>query len=135
MAYILEKYSSWSFDLADKILGSQRGGLDDFDKDELLTIVSIYWFTNSITSSIRFYKATLSNQNYPKNVTRSMKIVVPTALQYSCNEILVFPSNVLKNQYTNIKQLNIMDNAGHFAAFHNPKLVAKDLVEFVQKFE
>ena len=36
-----------------------NGDLDNnFTKDELLTNISIYWFTNSITSSTRIYYET-----------------------------------------------------------------------------
>ena len=56
LAYILEKYSYWTFDFQSEILNSKDGNLNKFDKDELLTIVTIYWMTSSISSSIRYYR-------------------------------------------------------------------------------
>jgi microsomal epoxide hydrolase len=50
-AWILEKFHGWT----DMPQGAE-GNLDDFfSKDELLTNISIYWFTESITSSMRIY--------------------------------------------------------------------------------
>ncbi len=56
LAYILEKYSYWTFDFKNQVLNTKDGSLNKFDKDELLTIVTIYWMTNSISSSIRYYR-------------------------------------------------------------------------------
>jgi pimeloyl-ACP methyl ester carboxylesterase len=56
LSYILEKYSGWTFDFDTQIAGKRDGGLDKFNKDELLTIISLYWFTNTISSSVRYYK-------------------------------------------------------------------------------
>ncbi|KAI1719848.1 alpha/beta hydrolase fold domain-containing protein [Ditylenchus destructor] len=54
MAYILEKFSTWTnpafTNLAD-------GGLEKkFTKDELLTIITTYWLSGNILSSQRYYK-------------------------------------------------------------------------------
>ena len=56
-AYIIEKFSSWTnktyIDLPD-------GGITQkFSLDDLLTNVMVYWTTNTITSSQRFYKENL----------------------------------------------------------------------------
>src|SRR5690606_12211535 len=47
-AWIVEKFHGWS----DLPTGSPD---DKFTKDELLTNISLYWFTQSITSSARIY--------------------------------------------------------------------------------
>ena len=53
-AYILEKFSTWT-KLENRDLSD--GGLrKSFDLDDLLTNVMIYWFTDTIGSSMRFYK-------------------------------------------------------------------------------
>ena len=55
-AYIMEKFSTWT-NPAWRELGD--GGLETrtaMDRDRMLTNVMIYWVTNSITSSMRYYK-------------------------------------------------------------------------------
>ena len=53
-AYILEKFSGWTkHENIDKVDG---GLTEKFTLDELLTNVMIYWWTNTIKSSQRFYK-------------------------------------------------------------------------------
>ncbi len=52
-AYILEKFSTWTNTTwRDK----ENGGLDNWELDELLTNVMLYWMNGAITSSMRFYK-------------------------------------------------------------------------------
>lgn len=53
-AYVLEKFAT--FATVDNVDFSGKKLLELFTKDELLTDVSIYWFTGTITSSARFYK-------------------------------------------------------------------------------
>uniref|UniRef100_A0A1I7XI48 Microsomal epoxide hydrolase n=1 Tax=Heterorhabditis bacteriophora TaxID=37862 RepID=A0A1I7XI48_HETBA len=61
-AYILEKFSTWT-NLNNRDLPD--GGLTrKFTKEELLTIVMIYWINGNIVASQRFYKeAFLDNKN------------------------------------------------------------------------
>jgi epoxide hydrolase len=47
LAWIVDKYYRWT---------DCKGNLESvISKDELLTIVSLYWFTNTINTSIRLY--------------------------------------------------------------------------------
>ena len=57
-AYILEKFSTWTDH--NNVRKSDGGLTQKFTLDELLTNVMIYWTTNSIASSVRFYKETIS---------------------------------------------------------------------------
>lgn len=49
-AYIAEKFWRWS-DITDARMETKH------DRDWLLTNISLYWLTRSITSSMRLYKA------------------------------------------------------------------------------
>lgn len=63
-AYILEKFSTWS-NTDYKYLPD--GGLSNYNMDELLDNVMIYWVTGSITTSMRLYSeyATKAYQALP----------------------------------------------------------------------
>jgi len=52
-AYILEKFSGWT-DI-DWISKENGGLIPYFNLDDLLDNVMVYWVTNSITTSMRFY--------------------------------------------------------------------------------
>lgn len=54
LAYIGEKYSSWT---NKKHIELNDGGIErKFTKDELITVVMIYWINQNIVSSQRFYR-------------------------------------------------------------------------------
>jgi len=55
-AYILEKFSTWTRPSWSSL---KDGGLSNWNLDELLDNLMIYWVTNSITSSMRFYAESL----------------------------------------------------------------------------
>src|SRR5699024_4798016 len=56
-AWILEKWWRWS-DCADD--SGERDPLNVYTRDELLTTVSLYWFTESIGPSMRLYYETFA---------------------------------------------------------------------------
>jgi pimeloyl-ACP methyl ester carboxylesterase len=137
LAYVLEKYSSWSFNFETEIRGKADGGLNKFDKDELLTIITLYWTTNSITSSIRLYKNSVNylidRSPWPKNKMAHSVVSKNVALgyQYFSNDIFFFPKSVVEFKYPNLKSYSIVKGGGHFAAFQNPKLAADDFIKFI----
>ena len=131
MAYYLEKYAIGTF--RKNCFGHKDGLLNKFDRDELLTIITYYWMTNSATSSCQMYKNAFYNfQNWPNREIRYLKIKTPAAVQYFKNEFITIPYAVLKYGYLNLKRFNIENQGGHFAAFENPELTAKDFVEFIK---
>lgn len=138
MAYILEKYSGWSFDFESQVNGKKDGGLNTFNKDDLLSIVTIYWMTNSISSSVRYYKVNIDagfvNAGFRKEIFNAIvPSQLPVGFQLSVNEVMVTPSRVAQMRFPNMVQFKIVDTMGHFAAFHNPQMTAINFVKFVLK--
>lgn len=137
LAYILEKYSSWSFDFNSQIAGKRDGGLESFNRDDLLTIITYYWMTNSISSSVRFYKGwadIYSKQNsiYTEIVDSKVPISVFVGVQYGVNEVLLTPAKIVQLRYQNLIQFKVIDKCGHFAAFEQPKITSTNFVEFIK---
>jgi pimeloyl-ACP methyl ester carboxylesterase len=137
LAYILEKYSKWSFDNEREIVGNYDGSLKKYNKDDLLTIITLYWMSNSISSSIRFYKNTFAifGADYPKNSISNLALSekVSVGNQFFQNEIFFVPEAVIKKKCPNLVQNTIVKNGGHFGAFQNPILSANDLYSFIKK--
>ncbi|KAJ8361485.1 hypothetical protein SKAU_G00180100 [Synaphobranchus kaupii] len=131
-AYILEKFSTWA-DLQNR--GLEDGGLErKFSLDDLLTNVMLYWTTESIVSSMRFYKENLK-ENPEKRVDGRTGVYVPTGLAAFPNELLHCPLPWARWKYKNIRSYSYMPRGGHFAAFEEPQLLADDFKQFVKKVE
>ena len=120
-AWILEKFHGWT----DMPQGAD-GYLDNhFTKDELLTNVSIYWFTNSITSSTRIY---YENRNTP--VQKPMEFInVPTGAAVFPAELFILPRAWAEAAY-DLRHWTVMEEGGHFAALEKPELYINDVREF-----
>jgi hypothetical protein len=134
LAYVLEKYSSWTLNYEKQIVGKRDGGLGKFEKDDLLSIITIYWMTNCIGSSVRYYKINLGGiVTGIKNDIQSAKVSsqVRVGVQLMDNEILVVPESAARIKYPNLVQYNVVPDAGHFAAFEKPFETAKNFGQFV----
>ncbi|KAL7073676.1 hypothetical protein ACQ4LE_007374 [Meloidogyne hapla] len=128
LAYILEKFSTWTNPSFRSL--PDGGILKKYSRDDILTIISIYWFQGNILSSQRYYKENFSN----KNIFNSKYINIPTgyaAFPYDLGGIT--PKELIQLNY-NIKQMTIFSDGGHFAAFEMPKELAKDILNFAMKF-
>ena len=120
-AWIVEKFHGWS----DLPQGSD-GNLDDnFSRDDLLTNISIYWFTGTITSSTRIY---YENRNTPAEKPIEY-IDVPTGAAIFPAEIYLAPRAWAEAAY-DLRHWTVMPRGGHFAALEQPELYLNDLREF-----
>jgi pimeloyl-ACP methyl ester carboxylesterase len=117
LAWILEKYRAWS-DCGGDV--STR-----FTDDFLLTQASLYWFTNTISSSFRPYF-----ERYNGHASRLTRVEVPTG-------VAVFPADLggiqprswIERGY-NLTHYTRMARGGHFAAHEEPALLATDITAF-----
>jgi hypothetical protein len=117
-AWIIEKFHGWTKDSTDKLVVSL---------DEILAIVSLYWYTESITSSARFYY-----ENGPLGFTFN-PVSQPMAGAIFKNEI-ARPPRIWAEKIYNIVQWNLYDG-GHFAALENPEILSKDILSFASKLK
>lgn len=131
-AYLMEKFSTWTNpayrELAD-------GGLEKyFTLDSLLDNVMIYYLTDTITTSQRIYYETFSAQEMALEFDR-----IPTRVPFACAKFKYELAHtidwVLRDRLLNLVQSNHFEDGGHFAAMQLPKVLYKDLVEFVNKVE
>ena len=120
-AWIVEKFHAWT----DMPQGSD-GYLDNhFSKDELLTNISIYWFTQTITSSTRIYY-----ENSKTPVEKPMEYInVPTGAAIFPAEIFITPKAWAEASY-DLRHWTVMSEGGHFAALEKPQLYLEDLRKF-----
>jgi pimeloyl-ACP methyl ester carboxylesterase len=117
-AWIIEKWRAWS---------DSGGDVDRrFGTDFLLTILTIYWSTNSITSSMRDY---FDARWHGSALSSSDYVSVPTAISVFANEFVPEgqPPREWYERLYNIEQWSVADRGGHFAAAEEPDLVARDI--------
>ena len=116
-AWIVEKFHGWS---------ENDGDVESaFTKDEMLTNITLYWVTGTITSSTRIY---YESRNTPP--TRPVEYVdVPTGVAVFPKEIIFTPRRWAEAQY-NIVRWTVMPRGGHFAALEEPELLVDDIRAF-----
>ena len=117
-AWIIEKFRTWS---------DCDGEVERvFTRDELLTNISIYWFTQTIGSSMRLY---WENRRRPLRFAPGERIQVPCAVALFPKEIVMPPRSWVQRVY-NVHRWSPMPKGGHFAAFEQPALLAQDIRAF-----
>ena len=120
-AWIVEKFHGWS----DMPQGAD-GDLDDyFTKDELLTNIAIYWFTETITSSARIYY-----ENSKTPVAKPIEYIdVPTGVALYPAEIFITPRSWVAAAY-DLRHYSLMEKGGHFAALEQTESYLSELNTF-----
>ena len=120
-AWIVEKFHGWS----DMPQGAD-GDLDDyFTKDELLTNIAIYWFTETITSSARIYY-----ENSKTPVAKPIEYIdVPTGVALYPAEIFITPRSWVAAAY-DLRHYSLMGKGGHFAALEQTESYLNELNTF-----
>jgi pimeloyl-ACP methyl ester carboxylesterase len=118
-AWIIEKFRSWS---------DCGGDVETrFSKDELLANVTLYWMTQTISSSFRLYNEAKSA---PLQFAPGDFVKVPCAIARFPLEAPFPPPEWVARGY-NIERWTQMPRGGHFAAAEEPGLLAADIAEFV----
>ncbi len=112
-AWIVEKFRRWS-DCDGEV--ERR-----FTKDQLLTNISVYWFTQSIGPSMRLY----CESDYRQDAEWS----VPTAHLMSSKDMFLTPREWTE-RFSRIDRWTAVDRGGHFIEWEEPWLVAEDIRAF-----
>jgi pimeloyl-ACP methyl ester carboxylesterase len=120
-AWIVEKFYGWS---------DCKGNIENvFTKDELLSNISLYWFTETIHSSIRLYNETIKA---PLHFTAHDFINIPVGIAHFHKEEPFPPRRFIERGY-NIQHWTEILRGGHFAAMEQPGSLAEDIITFTQK--
>jgi pimeloyl-ACP methyl ester carboxylesterase len=99
-----------------------------FSKDFLLTLLSIYWFTQSVHTSMRAYTA----MGWTLRHDRSPVMEAPLGVAVFPEDIIMFPRAKVA-EHTNLVHWSVMDAGGHFAAAEQPGPLAADIRAFTSK--
>jgi pimeloyl-ACP methyl ester carboxylesterase len=115
-AWIIDKFRDWS---------DCDGDVESrFSRDELLTVATLYWVTDSIGTSFRQYV------DYDHNEPRP-PITVPAAFTVSHEPALVnLPRSIPERACTDIRHWSEPGRGGHFMPAEEPDLLAAELRQF-----
>lgn len=117
-AWIVEKFRDWS----------DCGGdvYTRFTRDELLTNVTLYWITQTIHSSMRLYRESVSA---PHRFARGERLRVPTGVARFAAEA-PFPPRRRVERVFEVRRWTELPRGGHFAAMEEPELLAAEIRGF-----
>src|SRR5512133_2143756 len=91
-----------------------------FSDDFVLTQASLYWFTNTISTSFRPYYEHARGMREPVEAVR-----VPTALAVFPHDLSRPPRSWAERSYK-LTRYTAMPRGGHFAAHEEPELLGND---------
>jgi pimeloyl-ACP methyl ester carboxylesterase len=120
-AWIVEKWRSWA---------DSAGDLDGrFSPDFLLTIVTLYWVTETITTSMRDY---FDNRWHGVALGPEDFVRVPTGIANFAKQFVFEgePPREWAERLYNVRRWTAMPSGGHFAPAEEPERLARDIAAF-----
>jgi pimeloyl-ACP methyl ester carboxylesterase len=120
-AWILEKWRSWS---------DSGGDLEArFSRDFLLTMLTLYWVTETITPSMRDY---FDNRWHAAEIRPGDRVRVPAGFaNFDHNYVSEgSPPREWAERLYDVRRWTSMPRGGHFAAAEEPELLARDIAAF-----
>ena len=118
LAWIAEKFHEWS--------DRAEGAVEAIDRDQMLTNISVYWFTGTANSAARLYYEFGHSGSSWGQVEMSS---VPSGVAVFPGEIAP-PIRRFAEASNNIVHWTEFDRGGHFAAMEQPDLLVQDIREF-----
>ncbi|WP_332817415.1 epoxide hydrolase family protein [Sphingopyxis sp.] len=114
-SWILEKYRTWS--------DCDGDVLSVWPRETLIDTIMIYWMTNTIGSSIRYYyeAARLRPALKAEDFVRA-----PTGVAMWPCDLALAPRELAERLY-NVQRYTVMPKGGHFPAWEAPELYAEEL--------
>ena len=117
LAFYYDKFTEWTY--------SDGEPENALTRDDMLDNVTLYWLTNTGTSSSRSYWDAAQGGGGPFNAFDIQK--VPVAVTIFPGEIYRAPRSWGEQSFKNLIYWNEVDKGGHFAAFEEPQLFVDEL--------
>jgi pimeloyl-ACP methyl ester carboxylesterase len=112
-AWFYDKFADWTY----------SGGEPEkvLTRDEMLDDITLYWLTNTGTSSAQLYWENNAN-NF-----NAVDISIPAAITVFPGEIYRAPKSWAQRAYHKLIYFHEVDTGGHFAAWEQPELLAAEI--------
>jgi pimeloyl-ACP methyl ester carboxylesterase len=121
-AWIVEKFRDWS--------DCDGDVYRIFTRDELLRNITLYWLTETISSSFRLYH---EGRKAPLRFPADDFVRVPCGIAHFPKEIVFPPKDWVQRGY-NVQHWRELSRGGHFAALEQPEILAADIRAFFRSF-
>lgn len=122
-AWVLDKFQTWT----DCEVDGLRDLRNAVSWDDFLTNVSLYWFTDTIASSIRLYREQLLAEGRGEGVPGQVR--VPTGVAIYPAEFVKSPRAWMERRFPVVHWYEA-PHGGHFAALERPEIFVDDLRAF-----
>lgn len=96
-------------------------------KDDVLDDITLYWLTNSATSSARLYWENGGQSVALAATQKTAEISLPVAITVFPGEAYRAPETWARRAYRNLIYFHEVDKGGHFAAWEEPELFSAEL--------
>jgi pimeloyl-ACP methyl ester carboxylesterase len=96
-------------------------------KDDVLDDITLYWLTNSATSSARLYWENGGQSVVLAAAQKTAEISLPVAITVFPDEVYRAPETWARRAYRNLIYFREVDKGGHFAAWEEPELFSAEL--------
>ncbi len=116
LAFFYDKFTEWTY---------SGGQAESLTRDEMLDDVTLYWLTNTGTSSSRSYRDAAQGGGGPFNAFDIAK--VPVAVTVFPGEIYRAPRSWGEKSFHKLIYWNEVDKGGHFAAWEERQLFSEEV--------
>jgi pimeloyl-ACP methyl ester carboxylesterase len=97
-------------------------------RDEVLDNFSLYWLTNTATSGARFYWENREENLLSAAAQQTDKIALPVAITvFADDDLFRAPETWARRAFPSLIYFNAVDRGGHFAAWEEPAIFAREL--------
>ncbi len=96
-------------------------------KDEVLDDMTLYWLTNSATSSARLYSENAGRNPTSAAAWKTAEISLPVAITVFPEDVYRPPETWAKRAYPKLIYFHEVDKGGHFAAWEQPQLFSEEM--------
>ena len=117
-AWFYDKFADWTYSGGDPERSLTR--------DQMLDDITLYWLTNTGTSSAQLYWDNVAGDRRTSNFN-AVDVSIPAAVTVFPGEIYRAPRSWCERSYHNLIYFNEVDRGGHFAAWEEPELFSSEL--------
>jgi len=110
-------FTNWTYDNSDP----------EKSPDEVLDDITLYWLTNTATSSARIYWEFGGRSPAFSAPQKTEEIALPVAITVFPGESYRAPETWARRAYRNLVYFHEVDKGGHFAAWEQPELFSAEL--------
>ena len=125
LAWITEKFWSWTDCEKDGIALPENA----VSRQALLNTVSLYWFTETATSSARLYWESF----HPTDALP--QIDCPTGMSIFPKELFKASRRWVESRFSDLRYWSTPSKGGHFAAMEQPEILAAEIRNCIATFE